>query len=117
MTAAWPSGLPAWALVGSFAEQPEINVARQDLPGAPPPMRRRTSIDSHAVSFATFMDNDEYETFLDFYADTLSDGVLPFSFTDPRSQATVTYSFKGGPRCRAVGPDLFEVTFDLRRMP
>lgn len=117
MTATWPTTVPVYALAGSWTETPEINVAKNELEFGTPEFRRRTAILSYDIKTEIHISSAQWQLLLDFYEDTLLDGVLPFTLTDPRTGASATFTFKGAMTAKAVAPYYYEVSLDLRRMP
>jgi hypothetical protein len=115
---AWPASIAQIGLSSTFVEASDVNVAKYLPEGEGEPFYRcRSVIMSDRVKFTLLVTSDELDTFNDFYADDLIDGIKPFSFTDPRTQATVVYIFMAEPTISAVTGALFNLEVDLQRIP
>ena len=117
MTTAWPEYLPSVAMRGSYTETPDVSVAKAELGGSGQLLRRRMKLPSAKMSFSMLMTTEEVGLFFLFYQSELIDGVRPFTFTDPRTQNTVTYTFVNSPTVSSLDHGYYSVTLPLRRMP
>lgn len=117
MTTAWPDYLPSVAMRGSYSETPEVSTTKSELAGSGQLLRRRTKLPSSKLSFSMLMTTTQVGLFFLFYQSELIDGIRPFTFTDPRTQTTATYTFVNSPVVSAITYGQFNVTLPLRRMP
>lgn len=96
MTAAWPGTLPQFVEEGAEETLPDDAIESQIDNGLPQTRRRRImNIRDHKV--AILCDATQLAAFEDFYRDTLKDGVLPFTWVSPRTQAAATFRFRQPP--------------------
>lgn len=100
---AWPAAVPTECSVGGYSEQSIRNVASFQPDVGPSIDRRRSSVASTDVDFSTMLTTAELTDLLDWYRDTLLDGVLPFTRAHPRTLTTVVMRFKSAPRITALG--------------
>lgn len=113
----WPTAdCRFYAERGTWNEEKEGNLAEFKPEVGPPKRRRRTFLPSFLVSFEMLVSTSELEALEDFYTDDLVDGIESFTGTDPRLGTTETYTFISC-KWRDVGPDLWRVMLQLRRLP
>ena len=118
MPVAWPDDLNQCVLSDGFSEEPERNVVAFRPEVGPPKERRRTSVSSDLVTMPGLVSFEEWELLKVFYRDTLSDGILEFSRTNPVTGESTNYKFTAAPRISQVlGDEHFKIDVRLRRMP
>lgn len=92
---AWPAGLPQ----EQFLEVRLMrvgNVIRTPMAVGPAKLRRRASVDVREVDLPIVLNTTQYDALEVFYATTLQE-VLPFTWEDPRDDATVNFRFRRAP--------------------
>lgn len=113
---AWPiSG--SFALIEGYTEKPDRWVADFRPEDAGPIGRELTRTDTDQITFEVELTFAEHATLLTFYHTTLVDGILPFTFTHPRTGVTAAFAFIDAPQIKAVLPLLLVVTLPLRKLP
>lgn len=97
----WPSSLPQAPLVQGYSETFADNLLRTPMDKGPVKVRRRTTrgVKTFAITFR--LTAAQAATFTTFFEDTLSDGALSFTFTQPRTGTTLTVRFVSVPSLRA----------------
>ena len=92
--ATWPLDLPQRPIASTLQVWDERSVASFQ-PDIGRPIRRKRQTDRFKCWSGTYiMDRDQHETFLEFYRNTISDGLDSFTMTDPHANAGVTAEFK-----------------------
>lgn len=116
---AWPSSVPQDALLSSYGERPQRNVASFQPDTGIAIERRRSSVSTDDIAFEQILDNDEWEALLAFYRDDLKDGTLTFTRNHPRTgDAGVTFKFVEAPVLTGtISVQLYRVSIKLVRMP
>ncbi|WP_043774703.1 hypothetical protein [Roseivivax isoporae] len=93
----WPASVPFFTAASAYRRRsPEGNVLRTEMEYGPPKRRRRTS--SAPARFEGAIRNLDLAllaVFESFHAETLLDGALSFTATDPLTGETRTYAFAG----------------------
>lgn len=113
---AWPA-INAGALIEGYQEKPDRWVADFRPDDAAPIGNELTRMDTDLISFDVELTFAEHATFLTFYNTTLVNGILPFTFTHPRTEATANFAFVDPPIVKAVLPLLLVISLSLRKMP
>jgi len=114
--AMWPSGVPFFVVE---AEQtgPTNNVIRTTVDVGPAQRRRRSTAAVRRVTARTpFLTKAQSTTFETFFRDTIADGALSFTATDPLDCTAKTWAFVGSYRKRRVGA-AFVYTAELEVLP
>lgn len=118
MTAAWPVDVPLGVKSDDYSEAPERAVALFRPEVGPPKERRRSAWNSTTLSITTMLlTDDEAESLLTFWRDTLSQGIAPFTRQHPRTQATATFRFSSEPQVTSVGGVYYQASFSLIELP
>lgn len=94
----WPSSL--CPLMGTFTDSVPDNVIRSGMDVGPDKVRRRTTANVGRVSFQVFIPKTTPTILDDFYITDTFDGVDPFTFIHPRTQAAVQARFTSPPSYR-----------------
>ena len=115
----WPADVPQAALEQGYNETPERYIEEFRPQAGLPTLRRRTSIKSDLVTFASLMTFTEYDALMVFYRVQLGNGTSTFMRRHPRNSAGPMYEFEftDMPKLRAVGPTFGEVSMTMRRKP
>jgi len=111
----WPDGLPSDFLAEGLTIKPQSNVIRTKMDAGPNKARRRYTARTVLFSGKQRFDDDELETFKQFYQTVLADGVLRFYFKDPNSNELAEYRFSEDYSVVEIG-GLWEVTLPLERL-
>lgn len=117
----WPGSLPQSPLLSGFTETTPNLVLRTQMDAGPPKQRRRFTAGVRPFTISMLMTADQVDIFDDFFMNTCEGGALSFLFPDPRtgsdSSANAYFRFVGQAKYKSVTPELFEVEFNLERMP
>lgn len=115
--AAWPLTANAYAVRGTYSEDPERNVASFEAGQGDPIERRRTSRRTTKIGYDGRYTQAEWDALnKDFYRDTLQDGVLPFGLVNPYNKRLGIYKFTAAPQLREVRQIKIRATLALRRL-
>lgn len=112
----WPSTLPRPRPSGT-SETPGHPVVRTKMDAGPPKVRRRHTAGVRKWKMAfdlTLAQVDELDVF---YETTTAHGTLRFNMTNPRTEATEEFRFKGPPTHANVGGELWESTVEMEQLP
>lgn len=116
---AWPALLPTLPRREGFRIEREDNRKTFKTEIGEPKRSRRTFVSSFMMSISLDMTDTQVDLFEEFWEDTLQDGVYPFTFTDPRTQETLRYTFETGYNIEDTGSfdddePVWRVSFTLR---
>ena len=93
-TPAWPSSLPQFVQESGYSESlPKVLIESQNEAG-PPRLRRRFTSNWREIQAAIFCTEAQRLIFENFHHTTLADGVLPFTWVNPLTQAPKTFRFR-----------------------
>jgi len=113
----WPITLPAYPLTEGFREKMPENILRTDMEQGPAKLRRRTTAGVRGMEMSYLMSKAQVSALETFYNSTLAGGVFDFSYTHPRSGATLDCRFVKPPQYTAQDADLFKVDIVLEVLP
>ena len=114
---AWPGSLPADVLASSYEETlPEMAV-RTEMDAGPAKLRRRFTAAVRPLRGRMLLTRTQVAALDTFYVATLAGGTLPFTFTHPRTLATVTMRFVKPPRIAIDKGVVWQADLDLEVMP
>jgi hypothetical protein len=94
VTAAWPATLPEFLEGGATETLPNERLESAISNGAPI-ARRRIRGKTREFDATIYCPAESVPAFEHFYRDTLSDGVLPFTWVHPRTRVAGVFKFKG----------------------
>lgn len=116
--ATWPAGVTLVFKESDYRERPDRNVDQFQVDHGTPLESRGQSVPGTTISGTIpCNDADEYADLEEFYRDDLSDGVLHFTRTHPRTAAAdCEFKFESFELTRVFG-DLHEVAVTLRYFP
>lgn len=114
---AWPVDVPQDASVSGYGESPSRNVASFAPDVGPPIDRRRSSVATSEISCSFIFDDDQTNSLMAFYRDTIKDGTLPFTRTHPRTGDGAVMKFKDAPKISALGGGWFNVSMSFYVLP
>lgn len=111
----YPSSLQENFNRGTFRRVPGNNVIISQTDIGPAKKRRRTTLRVDSISGNILLkDNDEWNTFFNWYTSTLQDGTKTFYFNDPVTQNQITVQFKErGLQWQDVGYQTYAVQMQL----
>lgn len=112
----WPSSLPQELSQRGFEYDPPDLTIREEMSLGEDKSRRRGTAGVTRVVGEMVLSRQQVETLLDFYRDTLSEGIRPFDWKDPITEADVEMKFRSRPGIRARGA-AFRVTLELAILP
>lgn len=115
MTAVWPGDLPQAPLTSGYSEKLQDNVVRSTMDAGPRKIRKRYTSAPITIDCTFFMDQTQLATFRTFYGTTLQDGSLPFEWTVPSSNTTLSFMFVEPPSISIIDPILFNVKVKLEQ--
>lgn len=112
----WPATLPNMELSG-FALTGPANVLRTPMDAGPAKQRRRFTSGPRPVTGRVTLDSVQIDEFTDFYRNSLLDGALRFSWTDPLTGDPAEFRFTAPYEATKRGARLFTVVLPLEIMP
>lgn len=112
---AWPT-LPA-PLINTFSESPPNNILRSSMDRGPDKIRRRTTANVRPIQFTMILTKAQVATLETFYVTTTTSGAAEFTYTHPRTAATVTARFVEPPAYTDINGLVFSVAISLEIMP
>lgn len=118
--ATWPASLPQNLMVEGLRVTQQKNAVRQEMAAGPVFQRRRFSAVSTTVEGAMLLDTTQYDTFWDFYNNTLGGGVTEFDWKHPITGDSVTMQFNVDqvPNAQNVrSGELVRLTLSLEILP
>lgn len=110
----WPDTVNQIVNQDSFGEAPERNVASFQPPVGAAIERRRSSIKTNVFGFTSWFSSDEYDDLIDFYRNTLIEGVLTFTRNHPRTGSPAQFKFTDVPKISQVQGLVYTVSISLR---
>ena len=117
----WPVSLQQKLNADSFEKIYGENRVSTDMDVGPAKTRARFTRPVDIFNCEVWLDITEVTTFETFYRTTLGNGTLPFTFTDPLTNATGTFRFAPGstPSIRPIGNGgtTFKLSMTWERMP
>jgi hypothetical protein len=114
---AWPNTLPAAALLENFHESAPETIIRTDMDTGPAKIRQRSTAGMRSLSLHYLLSASQVATLESFYLTTLAGGSLSFTFTHPRTVATVSCRFVRPPEYGDNNGSYFKVALELEIMP
>jgi hypothetical protein len=116
--AVWPSNVPHEPEQGGYGETIASNLASFSPDVGPPTTWRRSTIKSTKIQATILMTGAERDLFTTFFTDTLGDGALPFTWTNPAYGVSKRYTFDPGspPQWASVGYDLYRVQLNIIKL-
>ena len=118
MTAVWPPSLPQDVLVQGYDEALAENVVRTTMDAGPAKVRRRFTAGVRNFRLTVYLTRTQTDTLESFFDTTVKDGSLPFDWTHPRKQTSVTFRFVTPPRFHPDGSGArWLTTLDLEVLP
>lgn len=113
--ATWPTTLPQTPLLEGFQDTPQDAVLRSEFDGYTKQRNRFTAV-LHNVSESYLLTKQQYQTFKQFYRDTLQNGAVEFIKPDPIDDINRRYRFKEPYEADMMGLDIM-VTLELEKLP
>ena len=92
MSATWPASLPQSPLIEGYSDVPQDSVLRFNMDGFTKQRNRYTAV-IHDVTEFYLLTPAQFNTFLTFYKNTLSNGSKDFIKKEPVSQLDKVYRF------------------------
>lgn len=114
--ATFPASLPAPAL-NTLRESPPNNTIRTEMDKGPKKSRRRTTANIRPISFMLKLSPAEVDTLDTFYDTTTFSGADSFTYTHPRTAATVTARFTQPPEYSEVEGVIYNCSLSLEILP
>ena len=114
--ATFPSSLPK-PLYVSYNESAKDVTIRTQMGVGPDKVRRRFTAAVQNLQYTIICSFAELATLETFYDDDTKGGSLSFTYTHPRTSATVTARFTSPPSWRAATPTHFNVSIELEVLP
>jgi len=117
MTKVWPTtgSFPGGPLVGSWTYKREPNVIRMKPEVGSPLERRRASVSVSYASFNLILTSAQLATLDDFYFNQCLEGIIPFTFTNPETDASETWFWDDSPSHSMISIGIYKVACSLRR--
>jgi hypothetical protein len=117
MTTSWPDTLPASPLLENFQELLPQTAIRTAMDTGPAKVRQRTTAGVGTLMVTYMLSTAETVALDTFYQTTLAGGAAPFTYTHPRTNATLTCRFVNPPEYMPVNGSYFKVTLTLEALP
>lgn len=117
MSYTWPATLPQLPSIKGWNEKPPELTIRTNMDAGPAKVRRRFTAGVRPQSFSLTMTTAQVAIFDDFFVTTLSGGADRFTWTNPRTSASVEFRFKSIPQYKPISGAYYEVSFELEQMP
>lgn len=116
--ASWPGTIPQKPASGGMQGGPQNNqIAFEPEVGDSITRRRGSAVAyEYQCRFAS-LTLAQLETFETFYVTTLVDGTDTFTWTDPIHGDSSTWRIKGSYQIAEVGPDLYDLSLTMIRLP
>jgi hypothetical protein len=114
--ATWPASLPYPAL-NTLKETPPENTIRTQMEKGPAKLRRRTTANVRPLSFTLKLTPAQVTTLDDFFTTTTFSGAVEFTYTHPRTGASVTARFTEPPTYSEVGGAIYNAAVALEILP
>ncbi len=92
----WPVGLPQIPLRDGYKEHEPNLIKRSPMDAGPAKQRPRFTQGIRPFILQVEMDTEQVAIFETFYADTLRDGTIPFTWKHPRTQVNTDFRFVAG---------------------
>lgn len=120
--AVWPVTLPQTFLIEGFSMRKQPQAISTPVSAGPPIRRRRFSAALEEVNGSMFMTKDQWNMVRSFFDDTLSGGVLPFTWVHPITGSSANFRFKADDDGALVISDspkdgLFRVSMIMEILP
>jgi hypothetical protein len=102
--AVWPGSLPAEPRLKEYSETPPDLVLRSAVSAGPAKTRRRNGANVRTARFAFDMTQAQWETFDEFFVETIAGGALAFELTRPSTQNLADWRIVGLPEYTPLTP-------------
>ena len=112
----WPVTLPK-PLTDTVKEGMADNVLRSSMDVGPGKTRLRTQANIRPLAFSMLLTDTQAATLTTFFNTTTSFGSLPFTFTDPRTAATLNCRFTDPPQLSVAGGKYWNAAISLEILP
>src|SRR5262245_1456135 len=115
MAASWPLSLPTGFLAGTDKQTGEDNLLRSQMDIGPAKVRRRTTAGAGSLEGTLYLDQSQFDTFMQFWRQTTRSGALAFTF-----YGTVLLRFRQAPTWvneRMASGMHYRVTINLEVLP
>lgn len=113
----WPGTLQQKLDADTFEIKVGNTLVRTDMDTGPAKVRSRftKSVDGWVTSI--IIDYTQYDTMINFYKTTLSNGTLPFLFTNPLNLVSEIFRFVEPPDFKPIGGLKYKVNMLWERLP
>jgi hypothetical protein len=113
----WPVSLQQTLNADDFRIKLGNTAVRSDVDVGPAKVRSRYTDGVDVYSCSILIDYSEYATFTAFYKTTLSNGTLPFLFTDPMTGLSTAFRFADDPGIIPLGGRKFRISMAWEKLP
>lgn len=115
----WPGSLPTRPLEDAYEETWRDSQVRSSIEGMPLVQRQRSPAYPKPLAFALQLTSAQLDAFQTFFRTDLGFGAIPFTWTHPRTGASIRVRFIGGtvPKASAIGYDTYHQTCQAEVMP
>jgi phage-related protein len=118
---AWPVDLPQEILMKDYGENIPKILIRTPMGAGPAKVRRVTGMNSRFVNVGLWLTKAQVEIFDAFVMTTLLGGTLHFTWTHPRTEATIDCRIvcdqENAPSYGEASGDLIKISFTLEILP
>lgn len=102
--AVWPVSLPPEPRLKEYQETPPDLTLRTAVSAGPDKVRRRNSANVRVAEFTFDFTQEQWETFDEFFLETIAGGALPFELTRPSTGNVADFRIVGLPRYTPLSP-------------
>jgi len=117
MSIVWPPGLPQESLLAGNSETPPNTTLRTQMDTGPAKVRRRYTAAPRQFQRSVMLTESQVSTLDTFYVTTTAGGTSVFTWTHPRTGASVDFRFVSPPVYSALGGDLWRADMSLEILP
>lgn len=114
--AVWPATLPQVPLLDGNGLQPVANFVEFSPDVGPPMRRQRTTLAQHVIGWSFNLTAAQVATFRTFFHTTIKGGADSFEADDPFVGDAAEFVFEGQYSLAELGPDVFRMTSQIRRV-
>jgi len=113
----WPVSLPSYPLVNGFSESIPETTVRTEMDQGPAKIRQRTTASIRKMQMSFLLNKTQTQALDTFYITTLNGGSTSFTFTHPRTDASISCRFTQPPEYTSTNGDYFNAGIELEILP
>lgn len=114
----WPSTIPSYHITNAYSEQFPETAVRTEMDVGPAKIRRRITYNVAPLTIILDgLSKTQIASLETFYRATLLGGTLPFTWTHPRTGASVSLRFTSRPKVQPANGVTWRAEFGLEVLP